>query len=78
MICTVLEDDRGFFPIYNLAVTVRRDVLEQYPEIEAILAPLAEIIDDQIAQDLNYQVDAEGLPEEMVAETFLKERGLIE
>jgi glycine betaine/choline ABC-type transport system substrate-binding protein len=28
-------------------------------------------------QELNYRVDVQGLPEEMVAEEYLKEKGLI-
>jgi len=30
----VLEDDKLFFPVYNLCVTVRKEVLDKYPEIE--------------------------------------------
>ncbi len=73
----VLEDNKRFFPVYNLAVTVREESLKKYPEIEEIMRPLAELLDDETMQDLNYQVDAEGLPAKMVAEKFLEEQGLI-
>ncbi|MBI9107063.1 MAG: glycine/betaine ABC transporter substrate-binding protein [Spirochaetales bacterium] len=72
----VLEDDKNFFPVYNLAVTVRKEILEMYPEIEEILRPLA-VMDDVTMQNLNYQVDAEGLPAEVVAKKYLQEKGLI-
>jgi osmoprotectant transport system substrate-binding protein len=74
----VLEDDKNFFPVYNLAVTIRQEVLDEHPEVEEILAPLAELLDDTTMQDLNYQVDAEGLPAKKVAQDFLREQGLIE
>ena len=72
----VLEDDKQFFPVYNIAVTVREEILEKYPEIRDILKPLAEL-DDVTMQNLNYQVDAEGLPAEVVAEKYLKDKGII-
>lgn len=74
----VLEDDKHFFPVYNLSVCVRQDTLDEYPEIEEIMAPLANLLDDETMQGLNYRVDAEGLPAEVVAREFLQEQGLIE
>lgn len=72
----VLEDDKNFFPVYNIAVTVREEILTMYPEIEEILRPLA-IMDDVTMQNLNYQVDAEGLPAEVVAKKYLQDNGLL-
>lgn len=37
----VLEDTKNFFPSYNLAVTVRKEVLESHPEIEEVLRPIS-------------------------------------
>lgn len=74
----VLEDDKQFFPVYNLCVTVRKDVLDENPEIREILKPLAQLLDDETMQTLNYRVDAEGLPAEVVATEFLKSEGLID
>jgi len=73
----VLEDDKFFFPVYNICVTVREEVLEQYPEIEEILKPIADLTDD-IMQELNYQVDTTGLPEKLVAKNFLTEQGYLD
>jgi len=72
----VLEDDKQFFPVYSLAVCVRKDVLDKHPDLEEILAPITELTDD-VMQELNYRVDVQGLPEEMVAEEYLKEQGII-
>jgi len=73
----LLEDDKNFFPGYNLCVTVRREVLEKYPEIEDIVKPIAELT-DEVMQELNYQVDATGLPERLVAKNYLTENGYLD
>ena len=73
----VLEDDKNFFPVYNICVTVRKEVLDQYPEIEGIVTPLSELT-DEIMQELNYQVDVTGLPERLVAKNYLTENGYLD
>jgi len=73
----VLKDDQQFFPVYNICVNVREEVLNKYPEIREILKPISEL-DDETMTELNYQVDATGLPAKLVAETFLREKGYIE
>ncbi len=73
----LLEDDKNFFPGYNLCVTVRREVLEKYPEIEDIMKPIAELT-DEVMQELNYQVDATGLPAKLVAKNYLNEQGYLD
>jgi len=73
----VLKDDKNFFPIYNISVVVRKDILDKYPEIEEILLPITQLIDTKTMIDLNYGVDGMGKPAKMVAEEFLKEKGLI-
>ena len=73
----VLEDDKNFFPVYNVCVTVRKEVLDQYPEIEEIVSPISELT-DEIMQELNYQVDVTGLPERLVAKNFLNEQGYLD
>lgn len=72
----VLKDDKNFFPAYNLCVTVRKDYLDAHPEIVEILKPIADL-DNETMQELNYKVDAVGLPADMVAEEYLKEKGLL-
>lgn len=53
----VLEDDRGFFPPYDAAPVVRRDVLERHPRVREVLASLAGTIDDEAMRQMNYAVD---------------------
>ena len=73
-----LEDDLGFFPAYNAAVTVRGDILKAHPELEELLAPLAELMDTETMTQLNYLVDIEQKNETEVATQWLVENGLIE
>ena len=35
----LLEDDKRFFPVYNPALTVRAQLLDEHPEIEDLFAP---------------------------------------
>lgn len=73
-----LEDDQQFFPPYYAAPVVRQDTLEQAPEIADILNQLAGMIDNETMANLNLQVDQEGQEAADVAQTFLREQGLIE
>jgi osmoprotectant transport system substrate-binding protein len=75
---TVLEDTKNFFPIYNLCNVARTEVVEEYPEIMEILAPMTEIINQEIITNLNYQVDGGGRETEDVAYEFLESNGLID
>jgi osmoprotectant transport system substrate-binding protein len=72
----VLKDDQQFFPVYNICVNIREEVLNKYPEIREILKPISEL-DDVTMTELNYQVDATGLPAKLVAKNFLREKGYI-
>lgn len=74
----VLEDDRGFFPPYHALPLVREEVLEQYTELEDIIASLEGMIDEEIMQGMNAKVDNDGMMVEVVAMEFLKEAGLID
>lgn len=72
-----LEDDLNFFPPYYVIPIIRGDVLEKYPEIADIVAPLADVLDDDTMQELNYQVDELQMAPADVARNFLVEQGLI-
>lgn len=73
-----LEDDKHFFPVYNPAPVVRQEVLEEYPELEEILAPVSEKLDTAAMTDLNKQVDVDGKTPEEAAKGWLLEEGLID
>ncbi len=73
-----LEDDKFYHPVYNAAPVIRAEVLEQYPEIEEILAPIAEKLDTPTMSRLNGMVDIEGYEPDEVAEIWLQEEGFID
>ncbi|MGH3358886.1 MAG: glycine betaine ABC transporter substrate-binding protein [Nocardioidaceae bacterium] len=74
---TVLEDDKAFFPIYNPAVNVDKDVLADNPDIAKVMNPIAAALDEQAIQQLNAEVDIEGLQPEDAAKTWLQEHDFI-
>jgi len=73
----LVEDDKSFFPIYNPTLNVRKDVIEQYPEIEKIFAPISKKLTTRELQKLNVKVDVQGQLEDQVAEDWLSENGFI-
>lgn len=74
----VLEDDKSFFPAYNPAPVVRKEILDEYPELEGILAELAALLDLETLTGLNKKAAVDGEQPEDVAWEFLVENGLIE
>lgn len=75
---TVLKDDKSFFPPYNPALCIRKEVLARYPEIPDILAPLTKNLTTQDIIDLNYAVVVEGQSPQAVAGQYLKDKGLVQ
>lgn len=73
----LLKDDKYFFPPYFMAPFVNSDTHKEYPEISKALSKLHNAIDDATMQKLNYEVVEKGRDRAEVANTFLKERGLI-
>jgi osmoprotectant transport system substrate-binding protein len=71
-----LKDDQKFFPVYNPAPVARKRILDQYPEIEAILQPLTQLTTQDL-QELNKAVDVEKKSVPHAARDWLKSRGLI-
>ncbi len=74
----VLEDDQQFFPAYNPAPLLRKEIYEQYPELEDILGELASYLDLETLTALNKKVSVDGEQPEEVAWDFLVETGLME
>ena len=73
----ILEDDRQFFPAYDLAAVIRMEVLENHPEILDAINLLANQISEEEIARMNYLVDEENQDTEQVARDFLTEKGLI-
>jgi osmoprotectant transport system permease protein len=72
----VLDDNRKIFPPYYAAPVVRKNVLQQYPELAPALNRLAGQINDSVMTALNYQVEYLHRRPESCAHDFLLSRGL--
>ncbi|MFP5070467.1 glycine betaine ABC transporter substrate-binding protein [Pseudonocardia nantongensis] len=73
----VLDDDRGYHVTDNAAPTIRKDVLDQAPEVARILDTLSGALDRSTILSLNSKVSAQGRVPRDVARAWLDERGFI-
>ena len=72
-----LVDDKKFFPVYNPAPVVRKEVLAKYPEIRDILKPLTKKLTLTEIQKLNTLVDIKHKDIKEVVTDWLKANELI-
>jgi len=72
----VLRDDKQFFPPYEAAPLVRRDLVTRLPAVVDALALIAGRIDDATMRQLNYAVEGEHRSPAEVAAAFLRQLGL--
>jgi osmoprotectant transport system substrate-binding protein len=75
---TVLEDDQGFFPLYNPSPVFTDSVYSEYgEELDAIFDPISEALTQEEMTALNERVSVDlELPED-VAEDWMSENGFI-
>lgn len=73
----VLEDDKGVQPVYQPAPIIREEVLNEYPQIEELLAPIFEALTLETLQELNGRVQVGGEPAAAVATDFLTSNGFV-
>ena len=71
----VFEDDKHFWPSYQVAPVVRNELLATYPAIATHLNKLAPLLTDSIMRGLNAQVDGARKEPKDVAAEFLKTHG---
>jgi len=74
----LLEDDEDFFAVYNPSLTMNRETLENYPQLEELFAPISKELDTETLRSLNHAVEVEGETPEAVAERWLRENGFTE
>jgi osmoprotectant transport system substrate-binding protein len=73
----VMQDDKKFWPSYQIAPVVRTTTLAKYPKIASTLDGLAKLLTDSVMRDLNEQVDGAKKEPEDVATAFLHDHGLV-
>lgn len=72
----VLEDDKHFWPPYQVAPVVRDDTLAKFPAIRPALDSLAPHVTDDAMRKLNWRVDGNHEEPADVARDFLHASGL--
>jgi len=73
----VLADDKKFFPQYNAAVTMRKDYLDQHPQIAEVMAPVSDALNNKEIIELNKKVDVDGGDPSKVARDWMIAKGFI-
>jgi osmoprotectant transport system substrate-binding protein len=73
----VLDDDKGYFPLYNGVPVTRADFDKQHPEMLKALEPLAADLTTDVMTGLNKKKSADGEDPAKIAEDFLKEKGYL-
>lgn len=73
----VLQDDKKLFPPDNVGLVVRADVLQKYPQIEKLVAPVAAKLTTDVMVDLNKQVEIDKKSVDDVCSAWLKQNGFL-
>lgn len=74
---TVLEDDRQFFPAYNVSPVFSTELVEEFPALEQVVEPVTAALTDEVMQELNRQVDVEGRDPADVAYEWMLDEGFV-
>ena len=73
----VLEDDKLYFPAYNVAPVVSKKVLDDYPQLRDLLKPVSDKLTDEVLITLNSEVDVDGREPADVAMDWLVKEGFV-
>lgn len=74
----LLEDILSIPPVYEPSAIIRKEVLDKYPEVQEIVETVFGLLDKENLQQMNKEVIVDGLSPRDVAETFLKDNGILE
>jgi osmoprotectant transport system substrate-binding protein len=73
----VLQDDKLYFPAYNVAPVISKKVLDKYPQLRDLFQPVSDRLTDQVLIELNSQVDVDGREPADVAMDWLVKEGFV-
>ena len=73
----ILEDDKNYFPPYQAVPIFNQATLQKYPEVRDAIAQLSRLISNEEMQKMNYQVDNQSRPAEIVVRDWLKSKSKI-
>lgn len=74
----LLADDGSFFETFKAGTIVRKDTLEEYPQLQKALEKLNGLISEAEMQRMNYEVEVDGREDREVARQFLISKGLVQ
>jgi osmoprotectant transport system substrate-binding protein len=74
----VLTDDKHYFPPYEAVPVIRKQTVQQHPDVARALDQLKDKISDQEMQKMNYAVDGQHRDTPQVVREFLKQKRLVE
>jgi len=73
----VMQDDKKFFPNYNVAPEINTKTLKKWPAIAEVLDPVTKRLNNSVAQTLNAKVDVDGEDPHQVALDWMKQEGFV-
>lgn len=75
---TVLDDDKGFFPLYNPSPVFTKDVYDEYgDELDAIFDPISKALTQDEINEMNKKVSVDLMQPEQVAKDWLEANNFI-
>ena len=74
----LLEDDKEFYETYYCGTVIRKEVLDEHPELKDVLTKMENVLTESEMAKLNYKVETESMDEKEVAKEFLQSKGLLE
>jgi glycine betaine/choline ABC-type transport system substrate-binding protein len=74
----ILDDDKKFFPPYNVTFNVRNEAMDQIgPEGQEVIEKVQEPLTEKVMQELNARVDVDKQKPDEVAKAYLESAGFI-
>ena len=74
----VLDDDKKFFPPYNVTFNVRNEVAEKLgPEGQKVIEEVQEPLTEKVMQELNARVDIDKQKPAEAARDYLQQAGFV-
>ncbi|MCW2757300.1 MAG: glycine/betaine transporter substrate-binding protein [Nocardioidaceae bacterium] len=73
----VLDDDRSFFPKYNVSFVMQENLVKKYPQLKDLFAPVSAKLTNDVLLKLNAQIDVDGEEPADVAFNWLQKEGFI-
>ncbi|OUD91618.1 Glycine betaine/carnitine/choline-binding protein OpuCC precursor [Clavibacter michiganensis subsp. michiganensis] len=74
---TILQDDLGFFPAYNVAPVLDSATLAEYPGLQDVFDRISPVITDDALREMNLRVDDQGEEPADVAYEFMVDHGFV-